>query len=88
MADPQHLRAVLEQLHTELQRADTVDERSGELLRAVVADIHDVLERSGEPRGDSLVERLREGLDRFEGKHPALTEAVGRVMDALAKMGI
>jgi hypothetical protein len=35
-----------------------------------------------------LVERLREAVDEFEESHPALTEAVGRVVDALAKMGI
>lgn len=89
MADPKHLREMLEQLHAELQRADSIDDRSRELLRAVTNDIDAVLERSGEaPRGESLVERLRESLGQFEGEHPALTEAVGRVMDALAKMGI
>ena len=59
-----------------------------ELLRAVTNEMDAVLERAGEPRADSLVERLRESIDQFEGEHPALTEAIGRVMDALAKMGI
>lgn len=84
----QHLREVLEQLRAELERADAVDESSRELLRAVDADIHGVLERSGEQRPESMTERLRETVERFEDTHPALTEAVGRVLDALAKMGI
>ena len=41
----QHLRQMLEQLHTELQRADTIDERSRQLLRSVLGDIEDLLER-------------------------------------------
>jgi Domain of unknown function (DUF4404) len=41
-----HLRQMLEQLHTELQRADTIDDRSRELLRSVLGDIEDPLERS------------------------------------------
>ena len=78
---------MLEQLRAELERTDAVDEGSRELLRAVDADIHGVLERSGE-RPESMTERLRETVERFEDTHPALTEAVGRVLDALAKMGI
>ena len=84
----ENLREMLERLRGELARADAVDERSRELLRAVDADIHGVLERAGERQPDSVMERLRETVERFEDTHPALTEAVGRVLDALAKMGI
>lgn len=79
-----HLRRMLESLHTELQGAESVDERSRELLREVDADIQKLLERSDAEKDESLSLRLRE----FEERHPALTEAVGRVLDALAKMGI
>jgi len=85
----QHLREMLEQLHAELQQAGSVDERSRELLRNVMADIHTLLEPSAaEAQPESLATRLREAVDEFEESHPALTEAVGRVVDALAKMGI
>jgi hypothetical protein len=84
----QHLRELLEALHAELRRTDAVDDRSRELLRAVDGDIQEALQRAGEAEPESLVERLRETVDRFEGTHPALTEAVGRVLDSLVKMGI
>jgi uncharacterized membrane-anchored protein YjiN (DUF445 family) len=84
----ENLREMLERLRAELGRAEAVDESSRELLRAVDADIHGVLERSGERHPESLTERLRETVERFEDTHPALTEAVGRVLDQLAKMGI
>ena len=47
----------------------------------------DGLEDLGE-RFEEGKERLRETVEHFEDTHPALTEAVGRVLDALAKMGI
>ncbi len=85
-----HLREMLEKLHEELQRAGTdVDERSRELLRAIMNDIRVIVEPAeGEATLESLGQRLRESVDSFEESHPALTEAVGRVVDALAKMGI
>lgn len=80
----EHLRRMLENLHAELRSADSVDDRSRELLREVDADIQGLLERAEAGKGESLTLRLRE----FEERHPALTEAVGRVLDALAQMGI
>lgn len=80
----EHLRRMLENLHAELQSADPVDERSRQLLREVDTDIQKLLERSDAEKDESLTLRLRE----FEERHPALTEAVGRVLDALAQMGI
>src|SRR6187455_1030198 len=41
----QHLREALERVHIELQGADTIDDRSRELLRSVLGDIEDLLER-------------------------------------------
>ncbi len=84
--EKQHLREQLAELHAALQRADSLDEESRESLRQVMDDIRVALERGHKP--ESLVERLREAVDRFEGTHPALTEAAGRVIDALANLGI
>lgn len=86
----QHLREMLEKLHAELKQAGgTLDEKSRELLRAVMDDIRAIVEPSAdEAHPESLGQRLREAVDEFEESHPALTEAVGRVVDALAKMGI
>jgi DNA repair exonuclease SbcCD ATPase subunit len=86
----QHLRQMLEQLHTELQHADTIDDRSRELLRSVLDDIEDLLEHK-QKRGtqpESIIERLREAVRAFETTHPRLTDAIGGVADALARMGI
>ena len=50
----EHLRRMLENLHAELQTAESVDERSRELLREVDADIQNLLERSDAEKGESL----------------------------------
>ena len=86
----QHLRQMLEQLHTELQRANTIDDRSRDLLRSVLSDIEDLLERNQKPgtEPESIVARLREAVRDFEQTHPTLTDAIGRVADALAGIGI
>lgn len=85
----QRLLSLLEELHTELGRSELDDERSRELLRSVLADIETALDRAEEEeREESLIDRLREAALEFEGSHPQLVNAVGRVVDQLAKMGI
>jgi len=86
----QHLRKMLEHLHTELQRTDTIDDRSRELLRSVLGDIEDLLERKHKhgTQPESIIERLRQAVRAFETTHPTLTDAIGRLADALAGMGI
>ena len=86
----QHLRQMLNELHTELQRTDTIDDPSRKLLRSLLDDIEDLLERKekGGTQSQSVVERLRETVRAFETTHPALTEAIGRMADALAAMGV
>lgn len=95
--EKQQLRAQLASLHQALADAESdVSEGRGrlgpearELLQAVMADIQRVLdaeERAEEPEG--LMDRLREAKEDFEESHPTLAEAAGRVIDALARMGI
>jgi predicted component of type VI protein secretion system len=86
----QHLRQMLEQLHTELQRADTIDDRSRELLRSVLGDIQDLLEckQKGGTQPESIIQQLREAVRAFETTHPSLTSAISRVAEALAGLGI
>jgi len=86
----QDLRQLLEQLHAEIQVTDTIDDRSRELLRGVLGDIEDLLERKQKQgtRPESIIERLRGAVKSFEKTHPTLTDAIGRVADALAGIGI
>jgi hypothetical protein len=87
------LRRKLEELHAALHGAAPVDPESQELLREIQRDVQELLERSeggagGAAHGEGLAQRLRDAVARFEETHPTLTEAAGRVIDQLAKMGI
>jgi len=40
------------------------------------------------PATENLSEPLADFIDRFESSHPTLTMTLGRIMDALNKLGI
>ena len=84
------LSTLLEQLHTELDSTEAVDEKGRELLRDLNADIQELLKRSeGEGADDdSLLERWQEYIDHFEVTHPTLTSALSHLMTALNNAGI
>ena len=85
------LRRRLEELHAELARQAEVDPEARAALEAVLRDIRGLLARSGaeDAAGPaSLAERLRIAGRHFEESHPTLTATLGRVIDALAALGI
>ena len=85
------LSKLLEQLHDELDSTKAVDEKERELLRALNADIEELLERSGNRQSDdddSLLERWQDAIDHFEITHPKLTSTLSRIMTALNNAGI
>jgi len=85
------LTTLLEQLHTELDSTEAVDEKGRELLRALNADIEELLDRSKVGQtddDDSLLERWQEYIDHFEATHPTLTATLSHLMRALNNAGI
>jgi len=84
-----NLTTLLEQLHKELDNTQAVDEKGRELLRALNADIQELLQRSeGEKSADPLLERLQVTIDHFEVTHPAFTTALSQIVTALNNVGI
>ena len=83
------LTELLEELHNELDSTEAVDDKGRELLRALNADIQELLERSaGRRSADSLLERLQDTIDHFEDTHPAFTTTLSHIMTALNNAGI
>lgn len=88
MADKK-LTDLLERLHQELDSTEAVDEKGRELLRALNADIQELLERSEDAQSDdSLLERFQESIDHFEVTHPTLTSTLSNIMTVLNNAGI
>ena len=83
------LTQLLEQLHTELDGTKAVDEKGRRLLRALSADIQELLDRSEDVSADdSLLERLQESIDHFGEEHPALTSVLAHMLRVLSNAGI
>jgi class 3 adenylate cyclase len=88
----QELHEVLAALHEELNRAETVDHESRRLLQELMTDISKLLAVADEAepaeRPAGLTERLAEISKEFEDHHPALVSAIGRLADALSRIGV
>jgi hypothetical protein len=87
----ENLRKLLEQLHDELERSQSMDEKGDELLRHLNADINNLLKRSekGKTQSDEpLLERLQDAIDHFEVTHPTLTTMLSEMMTILSNAGI
>jgi predicted nuclease with TOPRIM domain len=85
MADPgtaERVTKLVRELQQLLESAEDLDESSRDALRTAADEIDETLE------GESTLDAIRERIERFEGSHPTLTEAVRRVVDQLADMGI
>lgn len=87
------LRELLEDLHGELEKADSVEPETRNLLKSVMDDIHGVLERrEGEGHSpeeeESISDRLSQSLVEFESSHPRVSLVVERLMKTLADIGI
>jgi arsenate reductase-like glutaredoxin family protein len=87
----ENLRKILEQLHDELERTESVDETGDELLRHLNEDIRSLLQRSGRAEvqaDDSVLERWQNAVDHFEVTHPTLTTLLSEMMTILSNAGI
>jgi len=87
--EKENLRKQLAALHAALGDGEPVGPEARELLQAAMDDIQRVLDiDEGDEQPEGIVDRLREAVEDFEESHPTLAEAAGRVIDALARMGI
>lgn len=82
------LQELLERLQGEIEKTQSLDEKGRELLRRLDADIHELLERSGGRSDESVLRRLRDGIDHFEVTHPTLTAMLSQILNSLSNAGI
>lgn len=79
---------LLEQLRRELETAGPMDDKGRELLQAIDADIHALLERSENASLPSTLSRLNDAIAHFEVEHPGLTAALSQIFASLSNAGI
>ena len=89
--EDQELRKLLEELHSEIEHTDTVDEKSQELLRDLNLDIRGLIERSEMDQTllhPSVIRRLEETIASVEVTHPDLTILLTKLLAILSNAGI
>lgn len=79
---------LLRELQEELERTESVEAGSRELLANTLRDLQASLEGSDAGTAETLGETLRDATLQFEGKYPRLAALLGRVVDALSQIGI
>ena len=86
----ERLREILHELRDQLEATDAVDTELSVTLRTAIDDVQRSLEPSGEsPTAQHpLVERLSKLALRFEAEHPVLADAINKLTNELASMGI
>jgi hypothetical protein len=89
--DNLELRKLIEQLHSEIENAQSVDEKGRQLLLQLDKDIRDLLAQNEDGQagaGPALLQSLRDGVEQFEATHPALTGLLARLLEAISNAGI
>ena len=83
------LKKLLEQLHRELDRTESVSAETLEKVRELDADIHQLVASKGETEFfESVREQARALQTRFSVDHPVAERFVAQIMEILSKTGI
>ena len=83
----QKLPELLQQLHDELERTESVDEGGREMLRHLSEDIQKFIDPA-EDDDETLLARIQDAIDHFEVEHPTITAALSEVLNTLSNAGI
>lgn len=88
----QRLHDVLRDLHKALETTQDLDASDREELDAAIAEIRATLDSTQKQNqaadAETLRGRLGAAVERFEGRHPELTQLVGRLADSLSELGV
>jgi hypothetical protein len=89
--DKQELRKLLDQLHSEIENAESIDDSDREQLRHLAGDIGDLLTRSSSRTVKAqppLLERMEDSISYLEVTHPTLTQTLSKMLETLSNAGI
>jgi hypothetical protein len=86
---PRQFDQLLEEVHSAIRDAESLDAKGRELLEHLERDISDLLERSEKERRDLPInQRLSEAIGHFEVTHPTLTTLLSELSTILSNAGI
>ncbi len=89
--DDQELCKLLEQLHSEIEGTQSVDEKERALLHDLDADIQELLERCEAEQVEThplMIRRLEDAIDYMTVNHPTLTAMLSNMLNTLSNAGV
>ncbi len=86
--DQDPLRETLEELHEQLESAESIDPALQEPLTEILEDVRAALARSDTSAHSGFVALLEQSALEFEATHPTIAGAINRLTHALSSMGI
>ena len=87
----QELCKLLEQLHSEIEATQSVDEKERALLRDLDGDIQELLERCKAEEVEThplMIQRLEDAIDYMTVNHPTLTAMLSNILNTLSNAGV
>ena len=81
------LPELLQQLHDELEKAESIDEEGREMLVHLNADIQKFIDPAEED-DDTIFEQIQDAIDHFGVDHPVITAALSQILNSLSNAGI
>lgn len=83
------LEKALKRLRSEVNALEAEQAPVKDRLTGLIADVeHQIENLDDRSHRRGLVGRLRDFIGEHEAEHPAITEALNRIMDTLSSMGI
>ena len=87
-ADPDQLKATLDELHHQLADIDQLDPALRGQLNSAMQEIQTALKNKTAPGGESVMRRLGEAARHFEESHPTISGTIGGLTETLGRSGI
>lgn len=81
---------LLRSVSAELSRGEELDPESVALLKGLVSDIQDILDKDkpNTEHDETFIKRLEDGITLFEVTHPDLVGTLNKVLEGLSNAGI
>lgn len=93
-SDHQQKRQTLAELHAEFEKFETLDDGEREMVRHLIGDLQEMLDRSTQEDAPPLqpdpssLDRMQQSVDVLELTHPTLTAAIRKALAVLNIAGI
>ena len=87
-ADPEQLKATLDELRHQLADIDQLDPALRGQLHSAMQEIQTALKNKTSPGGESVMRRLGEAARHFEESHPTISGTISGLIETLGRSGI